>query len=142
MKSAAVWLKLLALCSTVALGGGYVWWSQKTSEEKRVREEAYQRTMLSGSKSKVIVEDAQPYDGNLRPFEEAKGAEDTKDPRTNAAFIPPPSESKKERSMLPSSKIGLVTPPTQEQEEPPAKERTVLPGSKSIDPILSPDHKP
>ena len=33
--------------------------------------------------------------------------------------------------MFPSSKTGLVTPPEQQGNEEPGKERTVLPGSKS-----------
>jgi hypothetical protein len=139
MKSGAVWLKILALCSTVALGSGYVWWSQKKSDERRAKEaEARERMILPGSKSAFM-----PGDGTgpvKVDVPEAAGWKEVS--RTNADSIAPSSEPKKERMMLPSSKMGLVTPSEQEKEEAPAKPRTILPGSKSIDPILSPDHKP
>ena len=48
-------LKFLALCSALALGGGYVWWSQKKAEEKRLRvEQEAERVTLPGSKAAVI----------------------------------------------------------------------------------------
>jgi hypothetical protein len=148
MKSGAVWLRILALCSTVALGSGYVWWSQKKADEKRAKEaEARERMILPGSKSKVIVSDGRV---------EVPGAAGWKGQgRTNADFIEPVDEQKEERTVLPGSKsfaLGRVNGESvdrilnaseREKEEPKEPERrTVLPGSKSIDPILSPDHKP
>lgn len=161
MKSAGVWLKVLALCSTVALGSGYVWWSQKKSEERRAKEaEARERMILSGSKSKVMVDEPQTFDGSVPPFDEAKGATTPAGSRTNADFIGPIAEQKEERTVLPGSKsaaigsapIGSINRQsiesilnlrtTEEESEKKPEKRTVLPGSKSIDPILSPDHKP
>lgn len=122
------WLKILALCSTVALGSGYVWWSQKKSTNHRKEVEG---RSMSSSKSKVTVDESQPFDGTI-------------------------GEQKDERAVLPGSKsaaIGSVDGQSiesilnplktgEKNEKEPEKRRTVLPGSKSIDPILSPDHKP
>ncbi|MCW1920987.1 hypothetical protein OKA05_00375 [Luteolibacter arcticus] len=129
MRSSGGLLKVLALCSTVALGGGYVWWSQKKSEDSRAKEaEAYERMILPGPKSAGISGEGSGLKLDL-----------PEDPRTNADSIQPVPAYEPGRTILPGSKSGLVLPPDDEKKEPPPKLRTVLPGSKSIDPILSPD---
>ena len=126
MKSGAVWLKVLALCSTVALGGGYVWWSQKRAEDQRAKAaEARERMTLSGSKSKVILGDG---DGPVRvdlPGDGWKGVG-----QTNADSIQLAPAEEPDRTLLPGSK-SFVLPPETEEKEAPAKPRTVLPGSKT-----------
>jgi hypothetical protein len=128
------WLKVLAVCSALMLGGGYVWVSQQKSADRR--KEVERRSMLPSSKSKVVVEEAGPYDGRFPPFDGAEGA---KDSRTNADFISPVLEETESRTILPGSKSGLVLPPEDEEKQP--EKRTILPGSKSIGPLLSPDDK-
>ncbi len=128
------WLKVLAVSSALTLGGGYVWISQRKSAN--LPEEIESRSGLPGSKSKVVVDEPQPFDGKFPPFDDVKDATPPANPRTNADFIAPSSEPKKERTVLPSSKIGLVTPPEAEDDKP--KSRTVLPGSKSFSGIVEP----
>lgn len=128
MKSAAIWLKVLALCSTVALGGGYVWWSQKKSEETRLKEaEAREQMMLPGSKSALVLGDGT---GPVRV--EVRGGKGWLGTGwRNGRSDEPAAEQEEGRTILPGSKSGLVLPPGQEEEE--AEEpRAVLPGSKSI----------
>ena len=126
MKS-ALWLKALALCSTVALGGGYVWWSQQKSANHR--KEVESRSILPGSKSKVFVGEPQASDEDYPTFDEAKGTIAPTPPRTNADFISPAAEEGERRTILPGSKSALVLPPEGDEKKP--KGRTVLPGSKT-----------
>jgi hypothetical protein len=121
-------LKVLALCTALGLGGGYVWQRQKAAEptkpeaasEAEIVDGAEKRSMMPGSKSAVFH--PQP---DLAPPGWFEKGEVEVDP------------GREERTVLPGSKVGeiVVFPP--EAEEPPRK-RTVLPGSKSIDRILQP----
>lgn len=112
-------MKLLALCVALGLGGGYVWQRQKVAAvaaEKADREE--KRAMMSGSKSALIVEEADQV-----------------------------SRDELERMLMSSSKSGAVVledvepepllPPVADEEKK-AEDRTILPGSKSIGRILPP----
>jgi hypothetical protein len=129
------WLKVLAVSSALALGGGYVWWSQQKSANHR--KELESRSVLPGSKSRVIVDEPQPLDGNVPPFDEVRDVATPAHPRTNADFISPAFEEGESRTILPGSKSGLVLPPESSEKKP--GKRTVLPGSKSLGPILSPE---
>jgi hypothetical protein len=133
MRIATAWPKALALCSTLVLASCYVWWSQEKANARREKEAAGQTQVLPGSKSYVFAGDPAGDDHRARSVE---GKSDGwkgggQDPRTNADFIAPDPEPKKERTMLPSSKIGLVKQAQQEEKEKSKEERTMLPGSKS-----------
>lgn len=127
------WFQVLALCSTLALGGAYVWSRQKqaapppitppvpvaTSETMDGQatpvpvEVNAQRLVLSGSKSGILMptpSNDHDDDGEGKP----------KEPRV----------------LMPGSKSALIAP--QPQPDDPPKQRTLLPGSKSIDGILKP----
>ncbi len=123
-------LKLLALCSALALGGGYVWWSQKKAEEKRVRvEQEVERVSLPGSKAAVIVDEGEMAATRESIDRILNGKNSDQD------GIPEDPDAEPDRTMLPGSKSGFVRPvPTEEEPKP----RTGLPGSKSIDRILQP----
>lgn len=162
MNSAGVGLRVLALCSTVALGGGYVWWSQKKAEERRAKEVSREAQVLPGSKSAIFsgerIEFSDEYAGKGVEVPAASGpgwndiglkGEEKKDPRTNADFIQETPANDEPRAMLPGSKssalsaVGrqsiedILTPSETDKEKEPQK-RTVLPGSKSIDRLLPP----
>ena len=126
MKSRIYWPRVIAVCSAVALGGGYVIWSQKKAEdrqrakddaEERELEKERERAMLPGSKSAW---------GTLPPRGwEPKRVENSE--RTNADFI----------QETPADGEAIAPPPPADEGKEPEKRR-LLPGSKSIDAILSP----
>jgi hypothetical protein len=121
-------LKILAVSSALALGGGYVWWSQKKAEEKRARAEEQSREVtLPGSKSALIAEDAEFPTSR----EEIDRKLNEKTPQEA------PAKTNGERTVLPGSKSFFVQPVVPEE-----KPRSVLPGSKSIDRILQPPDEP
>jgi hypothetical protein len=130
MRIAPAWPKALALCSTLALASCYVWWSQDRASARREKEAAGQTQVLPGSKSFVYSGEPAGDEYRARSVGGKPAKSSGQDKRTNADFIADP-EPKKERTMLPSSKIGLVSPPQQEANEETKKERTMLPGSKS-----------
>jgi hypothetical protein len=107
------WLKVFALCTAIGLGGTYVWRQQKAALEKTKTDE---RLVLSSSKSAIIVSVAVP------------AAQEEPD-----RVLMPSSKSstfkleQEERTLMPSSKIGIIQLKPEE-----AKERVLLPGSKSI----------
>jgi hypothetical protein len=121
----SVALKVLALCTALGLGGGYVWQRQhasKTAEEKAVLEE--KRAMMPGSKSALIVEEGDQV-----------------------------SREEIDRTLIGSSKSGAVVlddlnlvpvPTPGADDEKKAEERTILPGSKSfrIVPPQPPEEEP
>jgi hypothetical protein len=125
-------LKVLAVISALSLGGGYVWLSQRKSENHS--EEIESRSVLPGSKSKVIVDEPQPFDGKFPPFDETKDEATPADSRTNADFISP--EEGGSRTVLPGSKSALLLPSETDEKKPETRRRTVLPGSKSIGRVL------
>ena len=119
-------MKVLAPCVALGLGGGYVWQRQKAveyAEAEAVRKAeivngAEKRSMMPGSKSALF---------HPGWFEKGEVEDDS---------------DRKERTVLPGSKVAeiVVFPP--EAEEPP--KRTVLPGSKSfrIVPPQAPEEEP
>lgn len=128
MKRGIYWPRVLAVCSAVALGGGYVLWSQMKFQERQAREAEAQeeeRVVLPGSKS------AWGFPRNRSTSKKGADAE-----RTNADFIQEAPVDGETRAELPSSKIGVIPLPGGEEKKP--EERKLLPGSKRIDAILSP----
>ena len=118
-------MKILALCTALGLGGGYVWQRQQAAAaaaEKAEQEE--QRAMMPGSKSALIVED-----GHQVSREEI-----------DRVLI---GSSKSGAVVLDDLKPEPVLPPVVDEEKK-AVERTVLPGSKSfrIAPPQAPEEKP
>jgi hypothetical protein len=129
------WLKVLALCTAIGLGGTYVWRQQQKAAPQTDKTAA--RLVLSGSKSAVIAPPPLPVDQQV-----AKAP--TMLPGSKSYLIDPatfPAEEKK-RILMSSSKGGILLSPKIDidlpsPEKPNApKQRTLLPGSKSIDPIL------
>ena len=135
--SAPIWLKVMAVLTATALGGGYVAYrkasadkanqspppAQQAAAENAPPEEtpAEDRTVMSGSKSGAATID-EPV---LREIMSS----------SKSAIIIPLEQPKQEsdRPLLSGSKSALVFPPEEEQPEyPEKKQRTLLPGSKSI----------
>lgn len=121
-------LKVLALCTALGLGGGYVWQRQKAAESVKP-ESAGKAVIADGGEARSVLPGSKSYAFDPQPdlvppgwFE--KGAVEA-DP------------VREERTVLPGSKVGEVVVFPPEAEEPPVK-RTVLPGSKSIDRVLQP----
>ncbi len=128
-------IRVLALCSAIGLGGGYVWQRQKAAAIPAAPEPnaTEDRSLMPGSKSMV-------FEG-----------------------VEVPARVEVERSMIGSSKSGIIvlpggkaadtivipgvpssdaSPPVVDPAAPP-RQRTVLPGSKSISRILeSPERSP
>lgn len=102
------WLKVLALCTAIGLGGTYVWRQQQKAAAPVVK--PVERLVLSSSKSLVIAP--------------------TDDKKTNLPLTPPQAEKK---ILLSGSKSGTFT---LEQEAP--KQRTLLPSSKSTTTTIVP----
>jgi hypothetical protein len=104
-------LKVLALCTALGLGGGYVWQRQKAAaaaaEKSEQEEHELQRTVLPGSKS------AWGFSPGSRGVSN-KGQEPE-------PVLPPVVEEEKkveERTVLPGSKSYRIVPPQQTQEKP------------------------
>lgn len=135
------WFKAFALCTAIGLGGTYVWRQQQKAAPQI--EKPVQRMVLSGSKSAVITETSLSMD-------QEKARQPAMLPSSKSLVIDPsvlPVDEKKtnlpaiqqeleaeERILMPSSKSGIVSPRPQIHVAP--RQRTLLPGSKSIDPIL------
>ena len=124
-KVSAVLLKVMAVVSALAIGGGYVLWRQSEarkaehleSVERAEAKEDMKTLLLSGSKS---------YTGGTLIME-GDLAED-------GLLLPPQEEGKEEvipQDLLPSSKIGLLHLRSEETEPPKEKRFKLLPGSKS-----------
>ncbi len=111
------WFKVFALCTALGLGGTYVWKQQQKATPQI--EKTTERTVLSSSKSLVI-------DPAVLPVDEEK---------TSPPAIPQEPEVE-ERVLMPGSKSGRVLPTPEAPVAP--KQRTVLPSSKSMSPILDP----
>lgn len=135
-RNTAIWFQVLAICSALGLGGAYVWNRQKqaapppkpapvptviletenedlTPAAVKVDDKEMERILLSGSKS-----------GILSP------------PLTEKKEEPEEDKPKEPRVLMPSSKSAAISPPNDKPVT--QKQRTLLPGSKSIDGILKP----
>lgn len=126
-------MKVLALCSALGLGGGYVWQRQKAAARHEVeseRSQQAQRTVLPGSKS------AWGFSADGKHLDEGEGGDDI--------VVPDIPESVLQEELRRGGDDfggGFVLPDDVPEE--PAREKTVLPGSKSIAPLLeNPDRRP
>ena len=132
-EKASPWFRVLALCIAVGLGGTYVWRQQQKAAPQV--EKPVERTVLSGSKSKVIAPTPLPVD-----------QEETNQvlmPGSKTGVFRLTHELPKQRAVLPGSKSFVVVPAASpaddkktnlpaKQQEPEVKERALLPSSKSI----------
>lgn len=116
---------MLALCTALGLGGGYVWQRQKVAAaaaEKAEREE--KRLMMSGSKSALIVEEGDQVSGEeldrMLIGSSKSGAVVLDDLKPEPVPTPAGGEEKKaeERTILPGSKSFRIVPPQPTAEEP------------------------
>lgn len=119
-------MKVLALCTALGLGGGYVWQRQKSAAaaaEKAEQEE--KRAMMSGSKSALVVEKGLPVSpeelDRLLMSSSKSGAVILEDGKPEPVLPPVIDEEKKaelRRTVLPGSKSFRVVPPETPKEEP------------------------
>ncbi len=125
-------MKVFALCAALGLGGAYVWQKQKTAAAHDALRppEKQQRTVLPGSKSawgappggKMMDDDGKVVEPPevSEPGSQDVGGMADEDFGTDGGFVLP-----------------------DEGGDEPAQEKTVLPGSKSIAPLLErPESKP
>jgi hypothetical protein len=103
-KNASPWFKVFALCTAVGLGGTYVWRQQQKAAPPKAK--PVERTVLSSSKSFVIVPNPLPVDEERNP---------------PSIRQEPEAE---QRILMPSSKVGVFLP-----EKEVSKQRILLPGS-------------
>lgn len=114
VKRSSLWLKVLAVCTAVGLGGTYIWRQQQSAAPQK--DETVEPAVLPDSKSKSVAPTPLPADQDESdPFAE---------PGLKAAgnFTP-----EQERTLMPSSKIGIIELKPEEK-----KERVLMPGSKSL----------
>ena len=119
-RKTAPWLRILALCTAIGLGGTFVWrQQQKAAPAKELPQQVKpeERTVTSSPQPLINDPVVLPVD----------------DKKSNLP-APPPEAEVRERILMPSSKSGIISP-NPEVPEPP-KQRTVLPGSKSLSPIF------
>jgi hypothetical protein len=124
-------IRILAVCGAIALGGGYVWQRQKSAEIVREseRDAVRQRTVLPGSKSAWGA----PPGGEPAERQVISGSK--------SALILREGEEVKDLIVIPGVPRADGVPPAEAPVRPP-RQRTVLPGSKSISRILeSPERK-
>lgn len=145
--SAPIWVKVMALLTATALGGGYIAYRKISAEKANQTRQspppaqqaaaedappgetpAEDRTVMSGSKSGAAT------------IEEIPILRDLMSSSKSGIIIPqevPKQESN--RLLLSGSKSALVFPQEEVQpEDQEKKPRTLLPGSKSTDSILKP----
>ncbi len=109
------WFKVFALCTAIGLGGTYVWRQQQKAAPPVVK--PVERTVLSSSKSLVIVPAALPVDQEVTDRVLMPGSKSL-----SKVFTP-----EQERTLMKSSKGGLIEFKPEE-----SKDRILLPSSKSI----------
>jgi hypothetical protein len=111
------WFKILALCTAIGLGGVYVWRQQQKAAPQIDKPD--DRTVLSGSKSKVIAPALLPVDQEETDRILMPGSKSS-----SGVFKP---EIEQGRPLMPGSKGGLIELNPEDQ-----KDRVLLPSSKSI----------
>ncbi len=127
-------MKVLALCIALGLGGGYVWQRQKAAaghddDDASERPQEAPRTVLPGSKSAWGA----PPGGKMVD----EDGEVVEPPEVSEADLR--EEMRRGGDDFGSGEFVL---PDEDPNEP-VREKTVLPGSKSIAPLLeNPDRKP
>jgi hypothetical protein len=120
MVKSPLWLRVLAPCLALSVGGGYVWMRHKKAEAAEIQaqaaetEAAKKRTMvLPGSKAPARIMDA-----------EFSAQEEGVLPLPLAEDAKPVDEKLESSRVLPGSKIGII-------ELDDIKDARILPGSKS-----------
>lgn len=116
------WFRILALCVALGLGGTYVWRQQQNAAPQIKK--PVERTVLSGSKSKVIAPTPLPVDQ-----EQANRVLMSSSKSSSGIFTP-----EQERTLMKSSKSGIIKLNSGE-----TKERVLMPGSKSF--IVQPEER-
>jgi hypothetical protein len=111
------WFKVFALCTAIGLGGVYVWRQQQKAAPQIDKPD--DRTVLSGSKSKVIEPTPLPVD-----HEEADRVLMSS---SKSGVFKLAHEKEQGRTLMPGSKGGLI-----ELKPGDEKDRVLLPSSKSI----------
>lgn len=104
------WFKVLALCTAIGLGGAYVWRQQQQATPPVVK--PAERTVLSSSKSFVIVPAALPVD--------QENADRVLMQSSKSGVFKLPQEEPHERILLPSSKSSITMPIFRERHSAPA----------------------
>jgi hypothetical protein len=137
------WFKVIALCTTLGLGGAYVWRQQQKAAPPV--DKTVERAVMSGSKSRVIAPDPWQVDQEVgkppvmlpgsKSFVFDQGDLPVGDKMTILPEIQPGKEVEV-RVLMPSSKSGWLR--TNPGPPPPPLPRTLLPGSKSPARILEP----
>lgn len=127
-KLPSVMLKILAVVSAIAIGGGYVAYKEAEAQKAKQREQAEREkakaeefALIVGSKSIAMPIFTKEARDLITPIQDDK------------AILPPLLD---DEVLLPSSKIGIIRMPeiiTEEKEE---ELRKLLPGSKSPNFIL------
>jgi hypothetical protein len=109
------WFKVLAVCTAVGLGGTYVWRQQQKETPKE--DKTVDPTVLSDSESAAPT-----------PLPAAQEENDPfwPGPKSTGIFTP-----EQDRTLMPSSKTGIIELKTEDK-----KKRAIMPGSKSLSPIL------
>jgi hypothetical protein len=126
-------IRILAVCGAVALGGGYVWQRQKSAAVPTV-ETPGERPLMPGSKSMMIADEGAAGPGAQLDRPVISGSK--------SALILRPGEEIKDLIVIPGVPPADEVPPAEAPVRPP-RQRTVLPGSKSLSRILeSPERKP
>ena len=106
-RRAALWFRIFALCTAVALGGAYVWWQQK--QAARQEERTGERAVMSGSKSRVIAPATFPV--------EQEETDRTLMPGSKSGAIELKPKEPKQRTLLPGSKSpGSILEPLKTEE--------------------------
>jgi hypothetical protein len=108
------WFRMLALCTALGLGGTYVWRQQQQAAPQI--DKPVQRTILSGSKSRIIAPSALSMDHEETDRVLLPG------PKSAGVFSP-----EQERTLMKSSKSGII-----ELNPGETKDRVLMPGSKSF----------
>ncbi len=134
-KSRAVFFKVMAVVSALAIGGGYVLWRQ--SEAKKAEDlESVERAKAKEDKETLLLPGSKSYSGGTLIKEIDFIEEIDKNWEIEHGTAPMRGEQKsKVQDLLPSSKRGIIVMPNliepQKKDDP-----KLLPSSKSIDWIL------
>ena len=159
-------LKVMAVVSALAIGGGYVAWRQSEAEKANERERIEQakaekelelivgsknpvRKMLTDEEMDDYLQKGKDFIETIPGIPEASGEVVNEAPLLSGSksmSMPlftkdqirelPALEEQEDRELLPSSKIGILKLPQKEDEPSKKNDPKLLPSSKSIDWIL------
>ena len=126
--------KVLAVVSALAIGGGYVAWKEADAKKAKQQREEAERDKASAAKQEeeaILIGGSKSI--GMPVFSTRKTNEEV-DSMLKLLDGSGESEAKREESLLPSSKIGIIRlPEVQTEEEDPPR---LLPGSKSFNFLL------